>query len=1151
MAGFFQQLRLLLWKNGLGVIRQPGWSLVLLIWPVVIFIILAITRSQFPPVLKDTCYVAPRNLPSAGFFPFLQTLMCNTDSTCSNKSYLQDSKSLRQRRDLRSQSSPLLPLFHHGLPHLPKLEKFGLVHRIMKRDTSNQTQIPQQWDTWLNSSVQASQNLTMSILDAINNTLMLDQDVLSSILYSTDTLKTIFCDISMSKLSTSNQLTSALTHFCTSNDTALEVSLSSLNQLMAQMVLQDPIKFIEAMEISVETMDQLQTQSPVWDFLLGLPDIFLKSTNQGRIMVLAEKLKGMKQALNSIQGSFQQANSSMDTLYPVIDESIELLNYLHTWEGRNVNISLAAVLVPYNMSEISSEMVTIIQDLQVPLDKVLVLFNLSAFSEFVCTSRLFCDSSQLDAIYGLIDHEKVALQVLLAWSQSATSPQDLAFTKDFLGKFFGGVFLGESNTGSENSAGQPETMQEQIFLSIGNAVMGVLSGTPSWDYLQNLLMGTHSSMQFATAVLDTQQDYIQPLLQNRYNLQSTIVSLIQNEIAEGNETRWLDVGQKLNHLSSVFNGTLVYSVTPTMILAEWHRLHSTALQYSDSFKDIVALIQDTLFNQIPHNSTIDWSEILLNSSFEEFAMIGSVLQNSSQWSTMEPYFQVAYWVMTFEPNITGPPNCTFTPNDTICNTVFTWEEFVPMVGSLIQEIKKNPAALLRLIQGAAFLLKGIITDTYMSHLPEFLNNTGHFFADGSPNNISSNLTDLVNQNLQLLLNNPPTNELDEDTLLAMLGDTLKTFGLGELGILWSGSLNYSQPKSVVMNILHMMSSASDQMFHNKGQFAIICNILQELEERLAPKQQIQLEGVFNHTNALFEDLALCAASGQDCLSDVSHLFQMLSLLEELKAVGDVANFTMMPIKSNMTFSVALHLFYLLLPRNISEYSAYSMDNVSEIINLLEQLYNSHNISLQNILEELQALNFTVSDLEQFEHLLENVSLPLLLSKLMELVNISYCMNPVSYINSTVPKCTMQVIEGLTGFLQAIPMLEDFHEDASSFLNMALDHVMELSNISSLQSDLPVSGVLNSTHVNSVIMYILNMLRPESIQMFQTKGHFAVLCKILQELGERMAPEQQIQLEGVFNHSNALFEDLALCTASGQDCLSDVSHLFRCFLCLKS
>lgn len=49
-------------------------------------------------------YVAPRNLPSTGFFPFLQTLMCNTDSSCSSNSYLEDSKSksLRQRRDVNT-----------------------------------------------------------------------------------------------------------------------------------------------------------------------------------------------------------------------------------------------------------------------------------------------------------------------------------------------------------------------------------------------------------------------------------------------------------------------------------------------------------------------------------------------------------------------------------------------------------------------------------------------------------------------------------------------------------------------------------------------------------------------------------------------------------------------------------------------------------------------------------------------------------------------------------------------------------------------------------------------------------------------------------------------------------------------------------------
>lgn len=64
---------------------------------------------------------------------------------------------------------------------------------------------------------------------------------------------------------------------------------------MAQMVLQDPIKFIETVEMSVETMDKLQTQSPLWDFLLGLPDIFNKSTDQERLMAISQSLTGMKQ----------------------------------------------------------------------------------------------------------------------------------------------------------------------------------------------------------------------------------------------------------------------------------------------------------------------------------------------------------------------------------------------------------------------------------------------------------------------------------------------------------------------------------------------------------------------------------------------------------------------------------------------------------------------------------------------------------------------------------------------------------------------------------------------------------------------------------------------------------------------------------------
>uniref|UniRef100_G3NTA6 ATP-binding cassette, sub-family A (ABC1), member 12 n=1 Tax=Gasterosteus aculeatus aculeatus TaxID=481459 RepID=G3NTA6_GASAC len=114
MMAFFRQLKLLLWKNWLGVIRQPLWSVTLLLWPLVIFIIIAVARKSFPPVQKDTCFVRPRNLPSAGVFPFLQTLMCNTDSNCQNTSLEDQAASRAARAPLRETSFYTFPQMVRG-----------------------------------------------------------------------------------------------------------------------------------------------------------------------------------------------------------------------------------------------------------------------------------------------------------------------------------------------------------------------------------------------------------------------------------------------------------------------------------------------------------------------------------------------------------------------------------------------------------------------------------------------------------------------------------------------------------------------------------------------------------------------------------------------------------------------------------------------------------------------------------------------------------------------------------------------------------------------------------------------------------------------------------------------------------------------------
>nr|XP_060637352.1 glucosylceramide transporter ABCA12 [Anolis sagrei ordinatus] len=87
MGSLFQHLRVLLWKNWLSVKRQPLWSFMLITWPVFSFILLAIIRIKFPPEPQPNCYLAPRNLPSAGFFPFLETVLCSSDATCKRTAY--------------------------------------------------------------------------------------------------------------------------------------------------------------------------------------------------------------------------------------------------------------------------------------------------------------------------------------------------------------------------------------------------------------------------------------------------------------------------------------------------------------------------------------------------------------------------------------------------------------------------------------------------------------------------------------------------------------------------------------------------------------------------------------------------------------------------------------------------------------------------------------------------------------------------------------------------------------------------------------------------------------------------------------------------------------------------------------------------------
>ncbi|XP_068003827.1 ATP-binding cassette sub-family A member 13 [Melanerpes formicivorus] len=87
MGRAVHQFKALFWKNWLCRVRQPILSLTEILWPCVLFLILAAIRFQEPPRYKENCYLEARDLPSRGLYPFLRTLFCNVGSRCKNTSY--------------------------------------------------------------------------------------------------------------------------------------------------------------------------------------------------------------------------------------------------------------------------------------------------------------------------------------------------------------------------------------------------------------------------------------------------------------------------------------------------------------------------------------------------------------------------------------------------------------------------------------------------------------------------------------------------------------------------------------------------------------------------------------------------------------------------------------------------------------------------------------------------------------------------------------------------------------------------------------------------------------------------------------------------------------------------------------------------------
>uniref|UniRef100_H2YX25 ABC transporter domain-containing protein n=1 Tax=Ciona savignyi TaxID=51511 RepID=H2YX25_CIOSA len=82
---FWQQLRLLLWKNFILRKRHPIRTIIEVLWPIFLFAILVAIRKTQPIDTKGECHYPGRAMPSAGIYPWFKSMFCDLENPCFSK----------------------------------------------------------------------------------------------------------------------------------------------------------------------------------------------------------------------------------------------------------------------------------------------------------------------------------------------------------------------------------------------------------------------------------------------------------------------------------------------------------------------------------------------------------------------------------------------------------------------------------------------------------------------------------------------------------------------------------------------------------------------------------------------------------------------------------------------------------------------------------------------------------------------------------------------------------------------------------------------------------------------------------------------------------------------------------------------------------
>ncbi|KAK0132263.1 ATP-binding cassette sub-family A member 12 [Merluccius polli] len=1097
LMAFLHQLRLLLWKNGLGVVRQPGWSLTVIIWPIIIFIILAVTRKQFPPLMKEPCYVRPRNLPSTGFFPFLQTLMCSSDSTCHNTSRLLDSQRSHSR----------------GFPHKDLFNSWNSIQSaLMQNSTSHPAEMLAHWNAilgTLDGGVVTADNQKWShssLMDHFNSTLPF-QNTSNTMLEPLQALKRAMCTVGLTMVNTSSghPLFYALETFCKSNNTVLEVSLLTLNQLLLDLITSQP-KVVMAMAGHVlEMFDQLQNHGALWDNLLVFPLFSATSVDQA-LAGVEGLLSNTQWALHVFKKSFPEAGATLSPLHPFLAGGINLTHYMQKWPGRDVYITLGDIVMLHNdtLSEAAKQ---VLREIRIPLDKAIyLLLDQDTAHTFICqnSSSSFglttaCMTGMVDMVLGWISPEKVAKQVklrmltwaLLMWSKDV-APSDMTFVKDLLYSMMEGAEGGPQDTRRRRRSvdtEEPQNIDEDLFLNLGRVVIDSLKIIPDADIIiQRILRASFFSMHTTNLAINTLENVLVSILKDVHQLKNTYMMLMTNQSGAG---AWMGqiLTSTIEMVMEVLTPTGPLTCEHLMRPYEW-LLHSECLD-TEVWK---AIICQNITN-LEQSLAMEWWPL--------FHMVEEGYNNisSQQGNTVTLPMILSEWHKLCNNTMNLPVALEGMVMDIISDSRMSRNSTYDMTETLLQSVLLGLASLGKDIEGSRLWPQ---VSRYV-HMAAWIVN----YKPGNtmePANCESPISSSVDAKTMDVYCNADVDWLQfvQATAQAMRSLPHKP------------EILISYLKGTVYLLEHIYG-----------------DILRGLIVQQIPQQIPDNDALSHYMINLLHTL---------------HGFALkLTTLED----SDISNpDVMLPDFRQLLQSTGLTPLMPLLESSASFNASTALDVALKLLRKNQHLFTFN--ETDPTLPDLERLIMKLLSTEL------NLTLPLSLSMGHTLLTYSSYLSPedLAHLQLAIQPYTKQTSAGFTeAVLSAMELLKKLTDAPDGDpTNIILAYVQQLQNflvsalrLRQINEVWLASGQLNTaqvTNLHLVTVDLLQLLTPGGLQNLTQAGPNATQQLIMQKLLAFLPVEVQLLVTDLLQDVMLLESQMSFCTSTGQNCVASLSEIFK-------